>query len=269
MPIQVAGILNVTTDSFSDGGKFLDSSSAIEQADRLIQSGAHIIDIGAQSSNPDAGQVPVDEEINRMKPVIDAIRNRHPEIQISIDTFKTPVQQFAIAQDADFINDIRGFADPNFYAELADSDCKCIVMHMVQAGEKADRREVSPDEIYSRVVRFFDSRLTALTYAGVDRKRFILDPGMGFFLGKNPQSSYEILRKIPDLKKEFGLPVMISVSRKSFLAGPANKPPGERIIATAIAEALAYQAGADFIRTHDPVATLDAVRVIDEWHRHI
>lgn len=268
MPVKVAGILNITEDSFSDGGKYLSDEKAAERAADLIKEGAHIIDIGAASSNPDAGEVDPGTETGRVKNAIESVRNSKVACEISVDTFKTEVQRFAIGAAADYLNDIKGFSDRSFYDELADADCKLIVMHMIQSGSKADVSVINPAEIYSMVCRFFESRLNDLKYAGIDESRLILDPGMGFFLGSDPQCSYEILRRLPHLKKEFGFPVMVSVSRKSFLAGPAAKPPLERKAATVVAEALAFQAGADYIRTHEPAGTLDAVRVIDEYRRH-
>ncbi len=186
--MKLFGILNITPDSFSDGGRFLDPEAALAHGRALIAAGADALDIGAASSNPESEAVAPDVEIARMAPVVAALKAEG--VALSIDTFAAPVQRWALAQGVDYVNDIQGFPDAEIYPALAASSAKLIVMHSVQGRGKATRVAVPPHEIYDRVCRFFATRLTALTAAGIARERLILDPGMGFFLGTDPQTSY-------------------------------------------------------------------------------
>jgi dihydropteroate synthase type 2 len=257
--VRIFGILNITPDSFSDGGRFLEPEAALAHARKLVKDGADVLDIGAASSNPESEGVEPDVEIGRLTPVVEAMKREGASL--SIDTFSLAVQRWALAQGVDYINDIQGFAEPALYSELAASDAKLVVMHSVQGRGRATRVEVAPDAIYDRVARFFESRLAALTAAGIARARLILDPGMGFFLGTDPEASFEMLRRISDLKRAFGLPVLISVSRKSFLRKITGRGPGESGPASLAAEIFAVLEGADYLRTHDPAATRDALAV--------
>jgi dihydropteroate synthase len=251
------GILNITTDSFSDGGKFLQADSALAHARELMAGGAHGLDIGAAASNPRSAAVPVAEEIARLEPVVAALACEG--VPVSIDTFSTPVQRWALEHGVAYLNDIHGFADPTLYPALADSAARLIVMHAVQAEGRATADDVPPDTIFDRILEFFEARLGALTAAGVARERLIVDPGMGMFLGRHPEASYEVLRRIGELKQAFDLPVLISVSRKSFLRG--GRPAGEAGPATLAGELFACRAGADYIRTHDPAALASGLMV--------
>jgi dihydropteroate synthase type 2 len=220
---------------------------------------ADILDIGAASSNPDAKPVAPDVEIARLAPVVGALKSQ--SVSISIDSFSIDVQRWALAQGVDYLNDIQGFADAALYPELARTSAKLIVMHSVQERGKATRMDVPPHQIMDRIHRFFDARIAALTRAGVDRTQLILDPGMGFFLGSDPQTSLAVLRALSSLKAQFGLPLLVSVSRKSFLRAIAGRGAGEAGAASLTAELHAVQQGADFIRTHDPAALRDAMAV--------
>jgi dihydropteroate synthase type 2 len=166
-----------------------------------------------------------------------------------------------LRQNVEYLNDIHGFPDASLYSDLAASSAKLIVMHSVQEWGKATRVDIPPSEILERIRRFFDTRLAALTKAGVARGRLILDPGMGFFLGTNPETSFTVLRALPGLKAEFGLPLLVSVSRKSFLRKITARPPAESGPASLAAELFAALNGADLIRTHDPKALKDALAV--------
>jgi len=253
------GILNITPDSFSDGGRFLEPAAALAHARKLVSDGADVLDIGAASSNPDSEGVAPEVEIGRLAPVVAAMKKEGTSL--SIDTFSPEVQCWALAQGVDYINDIQGFSDPELYPELAASDAKLIVMHSVQGLGKATPIKVAPEEIYDRTARFFEARVKALTDAGIARSRLILDPGMGFFLGTDPETSFAMLRRISDLKRAFGLPVLISVSRKSFLRKITGRGPRESGPASLAAEIFAALEGADCLRTHDPAATSDALAV--------
>jgi len=257
--VHLFGILYITEDSFSDGGRFLEPAAALQHARALIAGGADALDIGAASSNPEATGVAPEIEIARLQSVVPQLLK--DGVAISIDTFSQDVQRWALNHGVAYINDIQGFPDPEIYPALAASDAKLIVMHSVQEQGRATRVEVSPEEIVPRCIAFFERRIAALTAAGIDRSRLILDPGMGFFLGSNPEASFTMLNELPQLKRAFGLPVLVSVSRKSFLRRITGRDARQSGPATLSAELFAAQKGADHIRTHDPAATLDALRV--------
>lgn len=253
------GILNITADSFSDGGKYLETDAALTHAHTLMAGGAHVLDIGAAASNPKSAAVLPDEEIARLAPVVAALQAEG--VPVSIDTYSSQVQRWALAQGVGYLNDIHGFPDAALYPLLADSEAKLIVMHAVQAEGRATADDVPPVTIVKRVLDFFDARLGALTRAGIARDRLIVDPGMGMFLGRHPEASYEVLRRIGELKQAFDLPVLISVSKKSFLRH--GRDPDGAGPATLAAELFACGQGADYIRTHDPAALASGLMV---WH---
>lgn len=258
--MRILGILNITADSFSDGGKYLAPDAALAHATALMQDGADILDIGAASSNPDAQAVAPDVEIARLQSVVPVLKKKG--FSLSVDSFATDVQRWALAQGVDYLNDIHGFADPDFYPELASSSAGLIVMHMVQERGVAVRTEVPPAEIFARVVRFFDARVTALEKAGIARDRLILDPGMGQFVGNDPENSLILLRRLPELRARYGLPLLVSVSRKGFLRKLAGQPVERAGAATLAAELFAEAQGAGYIRTHAPAALRDSVKVL-------
>jgi dihydropteroate synthase type 2 len=256
---SILGIVNITRDSFSDGGKFLAAGAALAHARKLAADGANILDLGAAASNPKAEAVSPEEEIARLAPVVAALKA--DGVALSIDTFSPEVQRWALQEGVDTLNDIHGFPNPSLYPLLADSNVKLIVMHAVQDAGVATTIDIPPETIFERIAAFFEARLAALTGAGIAPSRLILDPGMGMFLGARPQSSFEVLRRIPDLKKAFNLPVLISVSRKSFLRRTASRGVAEAGPATLAAELFATVRGADYIRTHDPAALCDGLAV--------
>jgi len=255
----ILGIVNITEDSFSDGGRYLAPDAAIAHARKLARDGASVLDLGAAASNPDAMQVAQADEIARLAPVVAALKSEG--LAVSVDSFASEVQRWALAQNVDFLNDIQGFADPELYPLLAAAGAKLIAMHSVQQRGRATRVEVSPVAVFDRVLRFFEGRVRALEKAGVEHTRLVLDPGMGFFLGSNPQASFAVLRRIAELKRAFGLPVLVSLSRKSFLRKIAGRSAAEAGPATLAAELFAVLQGADYIRTHDPAALADALAV--------
>jgi dihydropteroate synthase type 2 len=258
--MKILGILNITEDSFSDGGKFLGPEAALAHGAALLEEGADILDIGAASSHPDAKPVSPEIEIARLQAVLPALKASGASL--SIDSFSPAVQRWALAQQPDYLNDIHGFPDLALYPELADAKPKLIVMHMVQPEGVAVRTDIPPSEIFGRVTEFFDRRLEALTNAGIARERLILDPGMGQFLGKDPENSLILLRRLPELKIRYGLPLLVSVSRKGFLRRPVNQPPDQSGPASLAAELFAEANGADYIRTHAPAPLRDGLRVL-------
>ena len=257
---RLLGIVNITEDSFSDGGAYLDTERAIAHARELLACGADIIDLGAAASNPNAKAVAEEEEIARLAPVLAALKS--DGASVSVDTFAPSVQRWALSAGADILNDIQGFPFADLYAELAKSTARLVVMHSVQGLGRATRVAVSPDEILDRVVSFFDERLAKLERAGIARDRLILDPGMGLFLGTQRAASFTVLRSLAELKSRFRLPVLVSVSRKSFLRTFLDRSALEAGPASLAAELYATLVqGADYVRTHDPAALKDALAV--------
>jgi dihydropteroate synthase type 2 len=254
--MKILGILNITDDSFSDGGKYLAPEAALAHADSLLADGADIIDIGAASSHPDAVLVSPELEIARLASVIPALHDSGASL--SVDSFVPQVQAFALEQGVDYLNDIHGFAEPVLYPALAQARTRLIVMHAVQGDGIATRVDVAPEAIFDRILAFFEQRLTALTNAGIARERLILDPGMGFFLGTDPRTSLTVLERLPELAEAFDLPILVSVSRKSFL----KALPGSRDEAGVAAEMFAVAQGADYIRTHAPAPLRDGLKVL-------
>ncbi len=258
------GILNITEDSFSDGGRYLDPAAAIAKAHALLRSGADILDLGAASSKPGAKPVPAEIEIARLAPMTAVLAEAR--VPVSIDSFSPKVQRWALKEarangGVQWLNDVRGFPEPELYAELADSNVGLIVMHSVDSKGPAPRIHVSPEEILDLVSRFFEQRLAAFERAGIARKRVVLDPGMGFFLGTATEASLVVLRGVGVLKTRFDLPVLISVSRKSFLRKLAGVELDKVGPASLAAELFAIRNGADLIRTHEPGPLAEALKV--------
>ncbi len=203
---------------------------------------------------------PLAEEIRRLDPVIAALEGTGTAL--AIDTCQPETQLFALARGVAYLNDIRGFPDPSRYPDLAAGQCRLVVMHMVEGAGRARRVALGPGEVWQRIEAFFAERVARLEAAGIARERLILDPGMGFFLSSRAETSLSVLASLDRLKRAFGLPVMVSVSRKSFLGAITGRAaPAERGPATLAAELYAAAHGADFIRTHDPAALRDALAV--------
>ena len=256
---QIVGIVNITEDSFSDGGLYLDPEAAIAHARRLHTDGAHVVEVGAASSHPDARPVTVDEERQRLIPVLKALADEG--ITASVDSAKPEIQRLALAHGAAYVNDVRGFPDPEIYPKLAAGDCRLIVMHSIEQGHVAVRRPTDPTTIWARIDAFFTDRLRALESAGVAHERIVVDPGLGFFLGTNPEPSVAVLAVIERLREHHGASVLVSPSRKSFLRALTGRDVADIGPATLAAELYAARAGVDYIRTHDVRALVDALTV--------
>lgn len=263
---QIVGIVNITRDSFSDGGRYLDPARAVEHALALAEAGAAVVELGPASSNPDASPVPADEQIARLRPVLEALvssraRAADPTrpLRISVDATPSEVLRFALAAGVDWLNDVRGFPDAKLYDELAASSAELVVVHSLSGSDRAGRELVTPAAVLDSIERFFAERLAALVRAGVREERLIVDPGMGFFLGRDPKASIAVLARIPELRARFGRPVLVSVSRKSFLRTLTGSGLDAIGAATLAAELFALRAGADWVRTHDVRALRDGL----------
>lgn len=256
---QILGILNITADSFSDGGRHLDPEAAIAHAEDLAAAGADMIDLGPASSHPDAQPVSPEVEIARLEKVLPALLGAG--LTVSVDSFHPATQLYALYEGAQLLNDIHGFPNPEIYDQLASSSAQLIVMHAIQGQGIATRADSDPDTIFDEVCRFFDRRVGVLEAAGIARERLILDPGMGFFVGNRPEASFRILTRLGELKARFGLPVLVSVSRKSFLRKVTGRSLADIGPASLAAELLAAREGADYLRTHEPARLKDALAI--------
>ncbi len=254
---RIFAILNATEDSFSDGGRYLTPDAAIWRAHQLLNDGADVIDLGAAASNPDAIHVPPQEEIARLTPIVAAVGAEH----VSIDSFAPETQAWALTQNVAWLNDIQGFPEPALYKDIARSQVRLVVMHNVALRGQAQRIDTDPTTIFDRLFAFFDDRLAALERAGIARSRIVIDPGMGFFLGTDPEVSLTVLRRLDELKARYRLPVLVSVSRKSFIRKLANVGVADAGPATLAAELYAAAKGADWLRTHDVAALKRALAV--------
>jgi dihydropteroate synthase len=255
-PIKIMGILNVTPDSFSDGGKFAELPAALRQADELISAGADILDVGGESTRPFAPPVSTAEELERVIPVIEAVRKKH-SIPISIDTSKAEVARQALRAGADIINDISALKkDPEMLAVVLDSTVPVIIMHM--QGTPADM-QVKPvyRDVVREIIEFFIERVGWITAGGVDRDRLILDPGIGF--GKTVQHNLSILKHLDEFSS-LNLPILLGHSRKRFLGSVTGVlPEEERDLATAIVSAMCANGNIAMVRVHNVAATRQAL----------
>ncbi len=241
------GILNVTPDSFSDGGQFLHPEKAIKRAIELAEEGADIIDIGGESTRPFAEPVTVEEELKRVIPVIKAIREALPQIPISIDTYKSAVAEAALKAGANMVNDISaGRFDERMFHVVKEFDCPIVIMHM-----KGKPKNMQIDPVYHNVIseikEFFEKRIESLTRIGVEQSKIIIDPGIGF--GKKLEHNIEILRNIEKFK-ELGCPILVGHSRKRFLSNFVNRPPEERDGATVGVSLGLILKGVNILRVH-------------------
>jgi dihydropteroate synthase len=249
------GVVNVTPDSFSDGGAFFDPGAAIGQGRRLASEGADLLDIGGESTRPGADSVPAEEELRRVIPVIEG---RAGSARISIDTSKLVVAQAAVAAGADYVNDVTAFrAEPEMAAFVAEHDLDCCLMHMLGSPRtmQADPRY---DDVVSDVKAFLEARMAFAIAQGVPEERIQLDPGIGF--GKTIEHNLELLRRVDEIVA-IGRPVVVGTSRKSFLGRITGRDLTERAVATAATSVLAYERGARVFRVHDVAVSRDALLV--------
>ena len=248
----VMGVLNVTPDSFSDGGRFLDPVDAIDQARRMTAEGADLLDIGAESTRPYGGAVavPIAEEMRRLGPVLPAVVGLG--VAVSIDTMKAEVAAWALAAGAAIVNDVWGLQrDGELSRVVSQHAVPVIIMHNREAADPAI-------DIIADICAFFSRSLDIAARAGIARQNIVLDPGIGF--GKTPEQSLTAIARLPELKS-FGLPLLVGASRKRFIDTVSPAPPDQRLGGSIAAHLLAVAGGAAIIRTHDVAETVQALRV--------
>lgn len=252
----VMGILNVTPDSFSDGGKYVDVPRAIEHAQRMIAAGAGMIDVGGESTRPGAADVGEEEEIRRVVPVIAAL-STHVSVPISVDTSKAAVMSAALAAGASLINDVRALREPGALEVAARSDAAVCLMHM-QGQPRTMQHEPRYDDVVGDVRAFLQERIDACVAAGIARERLVLDPGIGF--GKRLEHNLALLAHLPQLVTA-GLPLLIGVSRKSMFQALLGRPVERRLAGGLAVATAAILSGASIVRAHDVAETVDALQV--------
>lgn len=269
--VQIIGIVNLTRDSYSDGGRYLSAPAAVAHARRLRADGATWVELGAESSHPDSEDVSAEEELRRLSAPLEELRAEG--IAVAVDTSKPEVMHAVLQRGAMMINDINGFRDPAAIAAVHDSraDLVCMFNRTARApsgraSSAADDGEPAGDRLFDELLGWAEERLRTLTAAGIEAGRIIIDPGMGYFLGANPELSLRVLRGLPRLAA-LGAPICVSPSRKSFIgatlrdAAGAPRSVAERGAGTLAAELWAATRGANFIRTHDVRALHDALTV--------
>jgi dihydropteroate synthase len=266
----ILGVVNVTPDSFSDGGINLDRDRAVEYALKLLHDGADIIDVGGESTRPGADVVSTDavtekEELERVIPVISAVKQKNPQAIISVDTYKSGVARAAVKAGAEIVNDVSGFLwDPQMRKTLAELKCGAVMMHM--RGRPQEWKTLPPlSDAMTVVKRELRERSEAAVIAGMKPERMMIDPGFGF--GKNREENYPLLRRLEEFH-QLRFPLLVGVSRKSFIGralarNGADAAVADRLFGTLAAETVAIMKGAHIIRTHDVRACADAVRIAD------
>lgn len=263
---RVMGIVNITPDSFSDGGLYLEADDAVEHGLRLAEEGAEILDLGAESTRPGGGvygagadEVAVDEEIRRLVPVLEGLRRQLPDLPISVDTRKGAVARRALEAGADLVNDVGGLRDPDLVAAAADAGTPIVAMH--SRGEIGDMQHgVHFDEVVAEVRAELSDCLDRARAGGVTAEQVILDPGIGF--GKGLGHNLSLIRRL-DALAELGRPLLLGASRKSFIAKVDDAPPRDRLGGSLAAVAWAARHGAAIVRVHDVAATRQFLAV---WH---
>ena len=255
---RVMGVLNVTPDSFSDGGRHAALADALAAAERLVEQGADLVDIGGESTRPGACAVDADEESRRVLPVIEGIR-RNSAIRISIDTRKAEVARRALDAGADLINDVTAFRDPDMLQLVRERGVPAVVMHMRGDPETMQRR-TSYEDLMATIGGFLEDCVGTAVAAGVSGDKIVVDPGIGF--GKSAAGNLTILKELSKLNR-IGQPVLIGASRKSFIGSLLDLPVGERLEGSLAVAAYASANGAHIIRAHDVEATVRVVRMID------
>jgi dihydropteroate synthase len=253
----IMGILNVTPDSFSDGGKYASYKSALYQAEKMIEDGVDIIDIGGESTRPGALAVAEKDEVERVIPLLSAIKEKFA-VKVSIDTSKAEVMRQAIVHGADMINDVRALQNEGCLAVLAESNLPVCLMHM-QGLPSTMQDNPNYDDVISDIKSFFIERINACEQQGINRARLILDPGFGF--GKTLVQNYQLLAQLAQFN-DFGLPLLSGTSRKSMIGDLLSRKVDERLAGSIATAIIAAQQKANIIRVHDVKETFDALKIL-------
>jgi dihydropteroate synthase len=262
----VMGIVNVTPDSFSDGGMFEDAAAAIAHGTELAGLGADLLDVGGESTRPGSDPVPAADEIARVVPVIEGLVAALPSTPISVDTRKAEVAAAALAAGAALVNDVSAGADPAMFPAVAESGAGMVLMHM-KGEPKTMQVDPTYDDVVGEVHGYLRQRMEAAVFAGIAAERLAIDPGIGF--GKNVDHNLELLRKVADLR-DLGAPLVVGVSRKRFLGTLTGiDDPADRLEATAAAVAWCAAQGVDVVRVHDVAEMVRVVAVVDAIARDV
>jgi dihydropteroate synthase len=251
------GVINVTPDSFSDGGRYLDPEDAVAHGVRLESEGASILDVGGESTRPGAAEVPPEEELRRVLPVVEGLREL-TAARISIDTSKAEVAEAALRAGATLVNDVTALrGDPRMAEVVAAAGAECCLMHML-GNPRTMQRNPRYEDVVTEVKAFLEERLGVALAAGIPSERILLDPGIGF--GKTAEHNLELLARLDELV-ELGRPVVIGTSNKSFLGRVTGRPLGQRLAGTIATCVVAYERGARVFRVHEPASVADALIV--------
>ncbi len=255
---HVMAILNVTPDSFSDGGKYNSLERALAQVEKMIAAGVSIIDVGGESTRPGAPEVSLEEELQRVVPVIEAIREKY-DVWISVDTSKAEVMRQSIEAGADLINDVRALTEPGALKIAAQANVPVCIMHM-KGQPQTMQQAPQYDDLMLEVEQFLIERIAACESAGIARENIILDPGFGF--GKTLEHNYHMLAHLEKFH-QFGLPILAGLSRKSMIFKLLDKPAAECTHASVVCATIAAMKGAQIIRVHDFEETLEAMKLVE------
>ena len=253
---QVMGILNVTPDSFSDGSRYQQLDVALRHACQMVQAGATLIDIGGESTRPGAAEVPLEQELERVVPVVERLA-AELDVWLSVDTYKAEVMRAAMAAGAHLINDIRALEAPGALAAAAEAQVPVCLMHM-QGAPRTMQQAPHYENLLGEVHAYFAQRIAACVAAGIPRERLILDPGFGF--GKTLDQNYELLARLDEFA-DFQLPLLVGMSRKSMVGQLLERPVEVRLAGSLALALYASRRGAHIIRVHDVQETVDALRI--------
>jgi dihydropteroate synthase len=266
---KVMGVVNVTPDSFSDGGLFLDPAAAIDHGRKLVADGADVLDVGGESTRPGAGPVSAEEELRRVVPVVESLAG---EAAVSIDTSKRPVADAALGAGARMVNDVTALrGDPELAGLCADRDCDVVLMHMLGT-PRTMQDDPTYEDVADDVKEFLAERIEFAVSEGIGEERILIDPGIGF--GKTLEHNLELLRRLGELR-DLGRPICVGPSRKSFIGKITGRPVDQRLGGTIASCVLAYANGADMVRVHDVREVREALTVAEailgarEWATRI
>lgn len=264
--MKIFGILNITEDSFYDGGEYLEYENAIRKVKKLLEDGAHGIDIGAQASNINANIISAETEWERLLPILEVLQEKR--VTISVDTYKPFVIQKCIEFGVDFVNNIKAFSDEESLEVLVGNKenlPNLILMYSHSRGNKAElNSKLSTGKIIDEIQKFFDDKIEEFISLGLPENKMIFDPGLGLFLGEDASLSFKVLKNLDFLKTKYKK-IFISPSRKSFLGSAlGGLPPKDRGFATLASEIYCYQKGVDYLRTHDPLPIIHSIKILQK-----